>query len=457
MKAAGERVVVSLTDTATGYVLWSKPYTAKPSELHRLQEDVASDLEALLSIPLTAKERRRLAEDPAALTRAYSHYVRGRRFLDKSDSPSGPESAADNFRQAIRLHPELAVARAGLSEALWQLYHRDLDAQLLQQAEEQARLALEKDPDLPEAHVALACALRSTGQVEAAIEALQEALRDHPSPDQVYRELAESYERVGELEEAESYLRTATALDESDWLNWNWLGALLAKVGRYEEAREAFENAVRLAPDHIHRPLENLGTLYLYEADFDAAIETYEKIPKPIPYALLASNIATAYFFQGNMETALHYFAMAVDLDPKGAELRRNYGDVLLRLGDPEAAEAQYREAVALMDSELEVDPGNAELRRRRAMYSAKAGDCDSAVPEAVALRSDQPRNAFSAHHFAYVFALCGDRDLAIEAVREAIELGITPELLAQEDEFVRLSADPEFQALTAGNGESPE
>jgi serine/threonine protein kinase/tetratricopeptide (TPR) repeat protein len=444
-----QRVVVSFTDTATGFVLWSEPYTAKPSELHWLQEDVARDLESLLSIPLTPKERRRLAEDPAALTRAYAHYVRGRRFLDQTEDPTGPESAADNFRQSIRLHPELAIARAGLSEALWQIYHRDLDPEMLAQAEEQARLALEQDPDLPAAHVALACVLRSTGQTEASIEALEEALSGHPNPDQAYRELADSYERIGELEEAERYLRTATALNEADWLNWNWLGALLAKLGRYEEAREAFENAVRVAPDYIYQPLENLGTLYLFEADYEAAIETYERIPEPIPYALLASNIATAYFFQGDMEKAVEYFRMAVEMDPMEAELRRNYGDVLLRIGDAAAAEAQYREAVALMDAELAVDPGNAELERRRTMYSAKAGDCESAVPKAVALKRDQPPTAFSAHEFAYVFALCGARDLAVNAVRESIELGISPELLAQEDEFALLREDPEFLTLT--------
>ncbi len=451
-----QRVVVSLTDTATGFVLWSEPYTAKPSELLELQGNVARDLGALLSIPLTPKERRRLAEHPTGLTRAYAHYVRGQRFLDQADNPSGPESAADNFRQAIRLHPELAIARAALSEALWQIYQRDLDPQILEQAEEQANLALQQDPDLPAAHVALARVLRSTGQVSASIEALEEALGDHPNPDQAYRELAESYERIGELDEAKSYLKTATALNGSDWLNWNRLGALLAKLGSYGEARDAFQSAVNVAPDHIYRPLENLGTLYLFETDYDAAIKTYEKIPKPVPYALLATNMGTAYFFQGDMEKAVDYFAMAVDLDPKDAGVRRNYGDVLLRLGDSPAAEAEYREAVALMDAELVGNPGNGDLQRHRAMYSAKAGDCDSAVPEAEELMGSQPHTAFSAHDFAYVYALCGERDRALEAVREAIDLGISPELLGQEDEFASLQADPEFQTLTGGEGPSP-
>ncbi len=82
-------------------------------------------------------------------------------------------------------------------------------------------------------------------------------------------------------------------------MNWNWLGALLAKLGRYDEARDAFQHAVDVAPDHIYRPLENLGTLYLYEADYEAAIETYEKIPEPIPYALASQQYRHGLLLQG--------------------------------------------------------------------------------------------------------------------------------------------------------------
>ncbi|MGB5658914.1 MAG: bacterial transcriptional activator domain-containing protein, partial [Thermoanaerobaculia bacterium] len=179
-------------------------------------------------------------------------------------------------------------------------------------------------------------------------------------------------------------------------------------------------------------------------------------IPEPIPYALLATNIATAYFFKGDMDQAVENFALAVELDPKDAELRRNHGDVLLRMGDRQAAAAEYREAVALMDEELSVNPGDGERLLHRAMYSAKAGDCESAVSEATELKATLPKTAFGAHELAYIYALCGTREMALEAVREAIDLGISPELMAQEDEFATLQDDPEFQALT-GRNVSPE
>ena len=450
------RVVVSLADSVTSLVLWSEPYTSIPAAVYGLEDDIARDVEAFLSIPLTARERRQLEEERPALTRAYAHFVRGRRFLAPGlEDPRGAESAADNFRQAIRLHPGMAIAHAALSEALWQRHQVDRDPEILKQAREEALVALRQDPDLPAAHVALARVERSSGEIEGSIESLEAAMRAHPNPDQVYRELAQSYERVGELEVAEEHYRTATSLDDSDWHNWNGLGVLLFRTGRLDEARSAFETALQLTPDGIYRPLENLGTTYLYQADFDKAIEIYETIPEPIPYALHASNLATAYFFKGDMDKAVENFARAVELDPKEAELRRNYGDVLLRIGESEAAEAEFRKAVTLMDGELAVTSENRDLLRRRAMYRAKAGDCQTAVSEADELTESPPKTASGGHEFAYIYALCGAREAALAAVREAIELGVSPKLMAQEDEFASLRGDPKFQALTQGAGAS--
>ena len=128
----------------------------------------------------------------------------------------------------------------------------------------------------------------------------------------------------------------------------------------------------------------------------------------------------------------------------------------MLHTGDPEFAEAEYRKAVTLMDEELAVTPDNRDLLRRRAMYRAKAGDCNAAVSEAKELNESPTRTASGGHDLAYIYALCGTRDEALAAIREAIDLGVVPQLLAQEDEFVSLRDDPEFQALTQVTAGSP-
>ena len=58
---------------------------------------------------------------------------------------------------------------------------------------------------------------------------VEAALADHPRADEVQRELGRSYERAGDLEEAERSLRAATSLRPDDWINWNVLGNFLAK------------------------------------------------------------------------------------------------------------------------------------------------------------------------------------------------------------------------------------
>ncbi|MEJ2086575.1 MAG: hypothetical protein P8Y44_13010, partial [Acidobacteriota bacterium] len=68
-------------------------------------------------------------------------------------------------------------------------------------------------------------------------------------------------------------------------------------------------------------------------------------------------------------------------------------------------------------------------------------------------LMENPPQTASGGHDFAYLYALCGARAEALSAIREAIDLGVVPQLLAQEDEFISLREDPEFQALTQGVG----
>jgi len=63
-------------------------------------------------------------------------------------------------------------------------------------------------------------------------------------------------------------------------------------------------------------------------------------------------------------------------------------------------------------------------------------------------LRSTLPDNGPSAHQLAYIFAMCGEDDAAMAAIRRALELGETAEMIRQEDEFRALRSRPDFIAL---------
>lgn len=445
------RNTISLTDTTTGFVLWSHTYSTAADQAYRTQRSIARDVATYLSIPITVGDRRRMAERPDGSHAAYDYYVTGQRFLDAEEDPRGPESAAENFRQALRIMPEFVLAHVGLSEALWQIYYLDGERATLAEAEREAETACRIDPDSPTAQVALARILRTTGRQDAAIEQLEDVLARHPRPDEAYRELGRSYERVGDFDEAEAAYRAATALNAGDWSTWNSLGTFLMIKGRYEDALDAFERAAELAPPGITRPKKQLATYLLHNGRFDEAIDAYERVPKSNRGPDLASNLATAYYFSDRpdkWEQAEKNYLTAVRLSPRDAMYQANLGDLYAKLERHEEARERYHRAQLLIEEGVNADPENWELMLSLALYSAKARDCDAALPHAGELQQSLPETGPIVHLLAYVYALCDDEDAAMAAVRRAIELGEPAELIREEDEFRLLHDRPEFIAL---------
>jgi len=447
---------VSLTDTATGLVLWSHTYTAPGGEIFGLQRVMASDLATFLSIPLSEDDRRRFARGSRGADQAFDFYVTGRRFLDSVDQFRGPDAAAENFRQALRLNPDFALAHAGLSEALWEIYLRDLDRAALDEAEGHAEKAREIAPEMPEARLALARVYRTTGRHDDAVEEVEAVLANHPRADLVQRELSRNYERAGDLVNAEQSLRAAASLRPGDWINWNVLGNFLADAGKYEEARDAYVQAAEVAPPDVVMPREKLATYHLQVGEIDTAIDIYESLPKPIRSPRLASNLATAYFFSDHPERwprAEENYLLAVRLSPQDPMYQANLGDLYQRLERPEEAQERYRLACELLEGWVADDPDNPESLSDLAFYSAKSHDCSRAMTLVPQLEALLPDTGPSAHMLAYINALCGEEDAAIEALTRAIALGESTELVRQEDEFRSLRDRPEFQALVGGLG----
>jgi serine/threonine-protein kinase len=445
---------VSLTDTATGLVLWSHTYTAPSAEIFGLQRVMAGDLATFLSIPLSEDDRRRFARGSQGADQAFDFYVTGRRFLDSVDEFRGPDAATENFRQALRLNPDFALAHAGLSEALWEIYLRDLDRAALEEAEGHAKKARAIDPEMPEAGLALARVYRTTGRHDDALKEVEAVLADHPRADLVQRELSRNYERAGDLVNAEQALRAAASLRPGDWINWNVLGNFLADAGKYEEARDAYVQAAEVAPPDVVMPREKLATYNLQVGEIDTAIEIYESLPKPIRSPRLASNLATAYFFSEHPERwqrAEENYLLAVRLSPQDPMYQTNLGDLYQRLERPDEAQERYRLACELLEGWVADDPDNPESLSNLAFYSAKSNDCARAMTLVPELEELLPDTGPNAHMLAYINALCGEGDAAIEALTRAIALGESTQLIRQEDEFRSLRGRPDFQALVGG------
>ncbi len=447
------RIDVKLTDPASSLILWSGGFDGIKEDLFSLQAEIARRLSAVLSVRLSPKELRRLAKNPTGSFKAYDDFLRGSQLAERTNDPQSIDAAIGLFRQAIRLDPEFALAHAGLSETLWFSYQIDKSAETMTEARQEAERALEIDPELPAAQVALARVLRSTGSASDSIADLRRVLANHPKPDEAYQELAFSYERALDMEEAERCLRMATTLGAEGWSNWNELGTHLLRKGRYDEARQSFERAAAVAPKEIGYPLENLAAVTILQGRFDEAIQAYERLPRPIREPILAGNIGTAYYFSNRpdkWEKAEEYYKLAVRLNPRNPISCSNLADLYHEIGRRDESLQNYRAARRLIEEELKIDPTSAPLRLSRALYAAKAEECSTANALAAELESELPKTAQNVHRLARVHGMCGQPDAALEAIATAIELGVSRELLRREPEFEKLRKNPKFLELTA-------
>lgn len=446
------RVELSITDGSTGRVLWAEPFTGDTEHLLGLQEQLVTAVTRYLELPVSFADRRRLRAPSTSSERANNHYIEGLSLLDRArDTPELRGIAIERLENAVRIDDRFARAWAALAEAHVDAFRGSHEVRHLETAEDAARRAIELDGKLPEARLALTQVLIAKGRPKEAQEQVEEILSELPRPATAYRLLAWSQFYQDRMEEAIAFHRVATRLASDDWAMWNSLGVLLVRLGRFDEATDAYHRASQLAPASVTTPQARLAALMLRQGDYEAALSAFEEIAEPILDPVLASNIGTAYYFSDRsdrLSRAEEYFARAVELAPERADLRGNLASVFDATGLEEEARAEYRIAYELQLRHVRVSPRDHDARALLAQYASEAGECDSAVSIADGIRDDDPPLGQVHQFLAFAYAECGEREGAIRSVARAIELGVAPSIFAELEERPPLRGDAAFTRL---------
>ncbi len=193
---------------------------------------------------------------------ALAHAVLAWALDFKGDIPT----AMAEIERALELDPTSALAHAYYAEIL-------LDSSLenYQQALEEARKAVNLDPNLMESYRALGYVWERTGSYEQAIEAYQAALRANSNLAVLHLSLGSMYLANGEINQAiDSYLK-ASGLAPNDVRPYQLLALANARVGEYGKASQWAEEAVRRDPGNpkLHG---DLGRMYYKNNQFKQAI-----------------------------------------------------------------------------------------------------------------------------------------------------------------------------------------
>jgi len=104
---------------------------------------------------------------------------------------------------------------------------------------------------------------------------------------------------------------------------YSYMGVCLKDLGRYREALEVLQRGVRV--DRERTDLLNLmGFCHFKLKEHEAAIESFKRVIELNPSSAIDyANIASNYRDMGNTPKAIHYYELALELDP-GIEFARD-------------------------------------------------------------------------------------------------------------------------------------
>jgi adenylate cyclase len=108
-------ISAELIDSRDNSHIWGQQYSRKPSDIFALQEQIANEMTAALSVRLTGEQQKRLGKTYTASPEAYENYLKGRYWWNKQ-TEEGFRKGIEYFERAIATDPAYALARVGLAD-----------------------------------------------------------------------------------------------------------------------------------------------------------------------------------------------------------------------------------------------------------------------------------------------------------------------------------------------------
>jgi len=273
-------------------------------------------------------------------------YIRGRYLLDRQTEPALRQSI-ECFQKSAAQDPEFALAFAGLSDAYDMLaqYGYESPREAMEQARHAAEHALSLNPDLAEAHVALAAILEAYDwNWSAAEREYRRAIELNPALPAAHLWYGMFLRDQGRTKEALPELRRAEQLEPLSVLASMNLGYTLRLTGDSSGALDQARRVVELDPDlaiaHIQLAMV-YGSGSPVEAE--AALARALTLSAGNPHALSVLACTFAHF--GKREESVRVQRELEKLAAQRYVSPFDLGNVSLVLGDQDRAATLFEEA----------------------------------------------------------------------------------------------------------------
>jgi tetratricopeptide (TPR) repeat protein len=319
-----------------------------------------------------------------------------------------------------------------------------------QQAIDNYKKALEKNPSMDEADENIARAMIAMERIDEAIEYYLRKVDKDRANYKVHYILGTLYSEI------RKYGESLESLSECLRLNSNCLEALeetgkvLSKTGRYKEAIVPFKKLVKLNPEDF-RGHYNLGTSLYHAGTKQAAVQSFKKVldTKPDHFKALY-NMAVAFDELGNQEDAISAFKKVIDIKVDFIDAYNNLGIILSTQGRlHEALEiyikglkknpdeyslyynmgitlsemGRYEDAVEAYKNALEIKPDEHEISYHLGSALTELKKYNEAIEAYKNAIKIKPSDSELFYNLATVYSIIKKHDIAMDNLRKAIEL----------------------------------
>src|SRR6059058_2640520 len=305
VRKAGDklRITAQLINVADGYHLWSEDYDGDVRDIFTFQSNVAQRVVEALQIKLDVEAARALAKKSTENPEAHRLYLLGRYEFGKY-SEAGWTSSIRYYEQALKLDPNYALAYCGLADTYAYMGGVMMPSkEAVLKEKEFAQRALQLDPELPEAHLSLACALGGAFDWQNAQIEFDRAIELNPNLAWAYEIYAWFLGGVGRLDEAIAKDKKAIELDPLNSFFQSALAYYLYHARRYDDAMVQVRKTLELDPTSTLAH-NLLGRCLLGKGDTAGAIAEFQRSKIVVTGAWYQGLLGYAYAISGDRAKA---------------------------------------------------------------------------------------------------------------------------------------------------------
>ena len=465
------RVNVQLICADTDEHMWAEDYDRDLTDVFAIQTDLAQKIANELRAKLSPSERQQIERKPTENGEAYLAFVQAHNLQNAYEDFEKLKQSEQLYERAITLDPNFALAFARYSQLeSWILRNFDRTPERREKSRTLAERALQLQPDLPEAHLAMGFSLYyGDNEFEAALKEFEIAQQGLPNESDGYLALGAIQRRQGKWAESTANLEKAANLNPKDVWPLQNLVFNYQMLRNFDAANKTIDRALGLNPTAFG-PLEVKSKLAIAEkGDFsvtEKAFEALKSIPMTNEQKLKTAGArADVFLLERKYREALQEAEKLPDdlLTSPGALCGKYYliGFARKALQDEAGAQAAFLKAKSAAEEQLKKSPDAADAHIQLAKVLACLGEKEAALSEAQRATELRPesKDAFGGPEItegvAQVHAILGDNGRAIEILDGLLSRpsAVTMQGLKVNPIWDPLRNDPQFQALLNKHG----